>query len=254
MYLNFYHSVDKFIKEISRTQGEQEIGKNPPEVATLQALCKPSFPLYLSQYLEVLGPNAHIYPILNQDFIVSNFSVRKALKLVNSYPVLEFLRKLNTEKADSFIPIYYDDSRAQVVFVNAESPFGESYLLEEFYPGDDGEVYDPEDLILSPYYNFIQNIRERIFLGIKFFFGANRESKVIDLSKIDWVQFHRYYHQKRHSNYETSFSRRDFMAIVEDSRNNSLLSLPEYERLYIQFLIEQKGVPPIPDVYNPYIG
>lgn len=245
----FYNSIINFLNQTDRKDSLNCNGVSTLEIETLEFRLHVKFPELLTNYLLHFGRTFEFYSFNKHEYFFSFDEIRNALEIYQKFNLESVTSKLSISQINSFIPLLYDEMRSQMVLLDANSVNGRMYLMSELYFSEDG-VCDPDEIELVSYMDFFQNIQERLFLMIKGAIRSGGISSTIDVSKIDWCKFHIYYHRHPHYSYNISFSRKDFHKEYIKSYLDLPLTFSEYEREFIRFLIKNKDVPPIPEIYN----
>jgi len=252
-YTIFFDSLKEFILKTDARKYVLMSGVSSMEIDSLEQRLQRKLPSYLKEYLKLFGKEFSFYNTVIHEYFVSYSAITDTLTLFDKYEIKQILAKMNTEGVTDFIPLYDDEHRFQIMLLNPMSDKGESYLLSELYLGENNEVYDPEEIEFSSFHSFFDNLRERLFLEISLTFSSDGKTDNINLNEVNWTKFHVCYCKKdRMYSADLLFDRDDFSTKMCSYESDHILSIDEYENLFIRYLIEEKGVPPIPEIYDPY--
>lgn len=249
-YSKFYDSIIEFLNKTDRTGHVKCKGISVSEIETIEDQLGSNLPGLLRSYLLLFGQIFEFFSMKKHEYIFSYDEIKDAIKIYDKYNLKSLTKELLPLNQTSLIPLLYDEMRAQMIILDTNSSIGNMYLIRELYFSE-VDVCDSDEIEIVPYMDFFQNIQERVFLEIKGAIRAGGISSKIDLSQLEWCKFHIYYHVHPHPKYNISFSRKDYLKKQGNMAHpNRVFNFCGYEKEFIRFLIYDKGVPAIPEIYD----
>ncbi|GEM_PF-6984296 len=259
---NCFESIIDFIEKTDTSGKTKFIGSTPSEIDAFETKYNIQVPPILHLYLQYFGGDGQFYGNSYFGYTPKLEHITMCVELAQKHNLLRHIQKFEPA-IQQILPFCYDVDRGNFIFIDYQSKDEQMYCFpdlcifmedEETLQGEDVD----EDEEIYKWSNIWATMQEWLFLFVNFKFNPiqsslDDHSQYIDLSKIEWTKFHIHYHKEKNQNYNSSDKHifRKKLTTIEH-QTGEVLDFETYEIEYIKYLIEERGVPAIPHIFDPY--
>lgn len=259
----FYEALKSFCIGLSFSSVEDFKGIRKEEIKSFEDKKNISFDRCMLMYLKNFGRQIFVKNISLGSIRYTLEEIEGAMKIAEKKGVINVIAGENKVEGweerdldspmDDIILLNYDKIGSVFSFI----PVGEENPIVYYYWEGGG--------LSSDNYSIIDTIRNTLFWGISnAFYGYtaqktsnDRLAKLLEAKvlKIIWLKFYKklYSIDKRIRGKLVSWRQEFCQSIREwESKESRLMGIDEFEVGFIKFLIEKKGISPMPDVFDPY--
>ncbi|NME72978.1 hypothetical protein [Flammeovirga aprica] len=273
-YLKFYELAVEFLNKTDCITEEIAKSGSDEKINLLEKRLGFKLPERVYHALKIWGGNGLRY-YKNGSFY-QFFLIEEAIEVLENIPEIRSKYILsNLPEIKCILPLkwYSPYDEGEFIFMNCDNNEADIYKIkglfvdeddygnpisldEEEEPGVDPSEYEVQFSGPENHHemHMRRGIKEGFINGIKF--KGKEEYNYINFEsfeEITWAKFYQFYIDQNKYNLDKEWDDNFVQKMYEiEQQTGEILGIEAYEIAYIKYLIEEKGVPPIPHIYDPY--
>ena len=251
-YRNIFSEFRNFLFQLRLLEQDENAGLSKNEIENFQARNNLNLEDSLVAYLGTFGKHFRKNLKTNEFTVFTSNTIEYALKEAKRANLKEqILRCINFDhleleksEIDRILPVYFVEYSACFNFVinGTENPY-----VYTFFEGD---LDDGDHIILEGRQRLVDSMRNQVFLKLFYHYKLKGDSDIsfTKIDKIEWMKAYQLIIEKR------LLSTHDIIRLRKEYAQMKIMNfaaIDKFENEFIQFLIEEKRIEAIKDVYDP---